>query len=109
MITSIDLAPYLATYLELRRTLGTKLAADAGPLQEFVQFISDRKISGPVTTSLVFDWLEAQKQPVGRAARRLGSVRQFLLYLSATFPDTQVPEFRLLATYRRPTPFLFSE
>jgi integrase len=109
MITSIDLAPYLATYLELRRTLGTKLAADAGPLQEFVKFISDRKISGPVTTSLVFDWLEAQTQPVGRAARRLGSVRQFLLYLSATFPDTQVPEFRLLATYRRPTPFLFSD
>jgi integrase/recombinase XerD len=108
MITGIDLAPYLTTYLELRRALGIKLDS-TGPLQDFVQFISDRKITGPVTTSLVFDWLEAGKQPVGRAARRLSSVRQFLLYLSSTLPDTQVPEFRLLARYRSPTPFLFSD
>ena len=109
MITSIDLSPYLAAYLQLRGALGMRADANAGLLEDFVQFISDRKVTGPVTTSLVFDWLEARKQPIGRAARRLSAVRQFLLYLSSALPDTQVPEFRLLAKYRRPTPFLFSD
>jgi site-specific recombinase XerD len=107
--SSIDLAPYLAAYLKLRRALGMKMDAEVGMLEDFVQFIGDRQITGPVTSSLVFDWLDVPKRPPGHAARRLSCVRQFLLYLSAAFPDTQVPEFRLVARYRRPTPFLFSD
>ena len=72
MIPGIDLTPYLTSYLELRRALGIKLDS-TGPLQDFVQFINDRKITGPVTTSLVFDWLEAGNSR--SAALRGGSVR----------------------------------
>jgi integrase len=108
MTAGMNLAPHLSAYLDLRRALGLKMGADARALESFVQFIADCAITGPVTSSLVFDWLEVGKRTTGNAAQRLGWIRQFLLYLSAIFPDTQVPEQRLLARYRRPTPFLFS-
>lgn len=109
MTIGIDLEGRLAAYLELRRALGRKMDADSGVLEDFVRFIRDRGTIAPITSTMVFDWLETRKQPSTRAmARRLSSVRQFLLYVSAALPDTQVPESRLLAGYRRPTPFLFT-
>jgi integrase len=109
MTIGIDLEGRLAAYLQLRRALGRKMEADAGVLDDFVHFIRDRGAVASITSTMVFDWLAAGKQPSIRgAAGRLSSVRQFLLYVSAGLPDTQVPETRLLAGYRRPTPFLFT-
>ena len=109
MTIGIDLEDRLAAYLELRRALGTKMEADAGVLEDFVRFIRDRGATTSIASTMVFDWLEERGKPGTRAAaRRLSSARQFLLYVSAALPDTQVPELRLLAGYRRPTPFLFT-
>jgi integrase/recombinase XerD len=106
MTPGMDLDARLAAYLELRRALGTKMDADARVLRDFVRFVGDR---GAITSRTVLDWIEARKQPGTRtAAQRLSSVRQFLLYLSAALPETQVPEPRVVAGYRRPTPFLFT-
>jgi integrase len=35
--------------------------------------------------------------------------RQFLAHLRASYPETEVPDFGLVARSRRPTPYLFSE
>jgi integrase len=100
----------LTTYLALRKGLGMQLGAQSTVLADFVKFVGDRETTGAVTTKMVFDWLDAtrerQQHPV--ASRRLSVVRQFLLHLSAAVPDTQVPEVRLVASYRRPKPFVFT-
>lgn len=109
MTSGIDLEARLTAYLELRRALGMKMERDAGVLKDFVQFSQDRGVMASITSRMVFDWLEARKQAGTRtAAQRLSSVRQFLLYVSAALPDTQVPEVRVIAGYKRPTPFLFT-
>ena len=109
MTPGIGLEARLAAYLELRRGLGTKIDRDARTLEDFVRFTQDRGAMAPITSRMVFDWLEGRHQPGARiAAQRLSSVRQFLLYVSAALPDTQVPEFRAISGYRRPTPFLFA-
>jgi integrase len=41
-------------------------------------------------------------------SRRLSVIRQFLEYLGAAAPETQVPELRLLASYKRRMPFIFT-
>lgn len=105
----VDLAPHLTAYVELRKALGVKMDADVGVLEDFAQFVRDRKIPGPLTSSLVFEWLDTRRRSTGQVVRLLSRVRQFLLYLSSAFPDTQVPDYRLIAKYRRPTPFLFSD
>lgn len=109
MTSGIDLETRLSAYLELRTALGARMDRDGRVLQDFVQFIQDRGAIASITSKMVFDWLEATNKPGTRAtAQRLSSVRQFLFYVSAAVPDTQVPELRLLAGYRRPTPFLFT-
>ena len=109
MTSSLDLDVRLAAYLSVRRALGAKMASDAGVLGAFVRFACARDTTGPITSSLVFDWLSAsQPQSARSSARRLSVVRQFLLHLSAALPETQVPEPYLLTSYRRTTPFLFT-
>jgi integrase len=108
MTSGIDLGTRLTAYLELRRALGVKMERDERVLRDFVLFIHARG-AATITSKMVFDWLEATNQPsTGAIAQRLSSVRQFLLHVSAALPDTQVPEFRLVVGYRRPTPFLFT-
>ena len=109
MTSGMDLTARLTAYLDLRRALGVKMEGDARVLEDFVRFIHERGDIASITSKMVFDWLEGRKQPGMRtAAQRLSSVRQFLLYVSAALPETQVPEVRVLAGYRRPTPFVFT-
>ena len=98
----------LTTYLTLRKGLGMQLGAESTVLADFVKFVGDQETTGAVTTKMVFDWLDATRERQHRpvASRRLSVVRQFLLHLSAAVPDTQVPEVRLVAGYRRPKPFI---
>lgn len=99
----------LTSYLRLREALGISLGSESKVLKNFIDFAGRNETSEPITTLMVFDWLDATPtQRLGNAQRRLGVIRQFLLHLSASLPDTQVPEFRLLCGRRRPTPFVFS-
>src|SRR2546428_13345112 len=42
------------------------------------------------------------------AAQRLSMARGFLTYLRATIPETEVPDSALVASFRRPKPYLFT-
>src|SRR2546428_7625909 len=42
------------------------------------------------------------------AAQRLSMARGFLTFLRATIPDTEVPDSALVASFRRPKPYLFT-
>jgi integrase/recombinase XerD len=109
-MTLSDLEARLTAYLGLRKALGIPVGTGTATLQRFVKFAGDQA-SEAITSQVVFDWLDAEKahHSSGKAANRLSLVRQFLLYLSATTPDTQVPETRLVAGYRRPAPFVFTQ
>ena len=99
----------LTSYLHIREALGVPVGADSKVLTNFIDFAGSQGTTDSVTTRIVFDWLDAtSKEHFGNAAKRLGLVRQFLFHLSAAFPETQVPETRLISGRRRPTPFVFT-
>ena len=81
----------LADYLHLRRSLGFKLV-DAGlQLPRFVDFLIERD-ADHITVALALEWAQLSDtvQPNERA-RRLGYVRTFARYLSASDPRTEIP------------------
>jgi integrase/recombinase XerD len=101
----------LDVYLGLRQALGYRQAdREAKLLRQLVDFLDGQTPPGPVTSQLVLDWLDTHypNSSPPQNARRLDTVRQFLMHLSTVFPDTQIPEFRLFTRYPRPKPFLFS-
>ena len=104
------LATALDDYLALRRGLGTKLREPAGLLRRFVEF-ADREGATVVTTELALRWARAPlaATPATHAAR-LGHVRRFARWLSATEPRTEVPPAGLLpARYRRRPPYVYRD
>ena len=107
-----ELQDHLVRYLNLRCALGSPVGRHSKWLNAFVDFIASQQDGvQPVTTRLVFDWLEATMPPKAtplNRSRRLSVVRQFLEYLSAAVPETQVPELRLVAGYVRPMPCIFT-
>ncbi|HEU5294700.1 MAG TPA: tyrosine-type recombinase/integrase [Burkholderiaceae bacterium] len=100
----------LPEYLQLRRSLGFKLE-DAGlQLPRFVAFVEELG-STHITTALALAWAQqsASVQPA-EWARRLGSVRGFARYRSATDALTEVPPQGLLPhRSTRARPYLYSD
>jgi hypothetical protein len=108
-MSGTDLHDRLMGYLRIREALGLAVGADAKVLHNFVEFAAAHGTTESVTSQVVFEWLDAtSKERLGNAPKRLTLVRQFLLHLSAARPDTQVPEWRLIAGRKRPTPFVFT-
>jgi integrase len=100
----------LADYLHLRRLMRFKLV-DAGlQLPRFVDFLIERD-ADHITVALALEWAQLSDtvQPYEQA-KRLGYVRKFARYLSASDPRTEVPPARLLP-YRtsRAKPYLYSD
>lgn len=100
----------LNAYLALRRGLGAELREPGAYLRQFVDFL-DREKSTVVTTALALRWASS---PAGATpatwARRLGDVRRFASWLSATDPRTEVPPLGLLpGRYRRCSPYIYSD
>lgn len=97
-------------YLELRRTLGSRLDGHASLLRGFVRFLQRQHVSH-VTTALALEWAcqSTTAQPAERA-KRLSVVRRFALHHSATDSRTEVPPSDLLP-YRpsRRSPYLYSD
>lgn len=100
----------LPEYLQLRRSLGFKLE-DAGlQLPGFVAFVEARG-GTHITTALALAWAQqsASVQPA-EWARRLGNVRGFARYRSATDSLTEVPPLGLLPhRSTRARPYLYSD
>jgi integrase len=100
----------LYEYLQLRRSLGFKMN-DAGlQLPRFVHFMEQRQAEH-ITARLALEWAR-QSTTVQPAewARRLGFVRGFARYRSATDAATEIPAAGLLPhRSTRARPYLYSE
>ena len=108
-MNAADLPLHLDSYLSLREALGFQMRVERTLLRDFVQFIETARVSGPIRAQLAIDWACAlsSKRGAGGASQRLSMARGFLAYLRATLPETEVPERALVASARRPKPFLF--
>ncbi|WP_029050432.1 tyrosine-type recombinase/integrase [Cupriavidus sp. amp6] len=96
-------------YLSLRRSLGFKLKEAGKALQDFVAFM-ERHRASYVTQALALTWAQQSSnvQPA-QWARRLGFVRDFARYRSATDRRTEIPARALLPFQpRRARPYLYS-
>ena len=100
----------LNTYLAIRRSLGFKLYSEGLLLQHFVDF-AEREGTTHITTDLALRWASGSGDiPTKRAARRLGLVRQFARFASASDPRTIVPPENLIPyRHRRIPPYLFRD
>jgi len=100
----------LAQYLAFRRKLGSKLYEPGITLGHFVDFLENEG-NQHVTTDLAFRWATLPKGvQTATWARRLGHVRGFARWLSATDPLNEIPDYGILsARHRRPTPYIFSD
>jgi integrase/recombinase XerD len=97
-------------YLNLRRGLGFKLKDAGNALPDFVAFMERRRASY-ITQALALAWAQqpSNVQPA-HWARRLGFVRAFARYRSASDPRTQIPAQGLLPFQpRRARPYLYSD
>lgn len=100
----------LRDYLALRRSLGFKLRLPGAALHRFVDFLG-RERAPFITTPLALRW--AKQSPDVHPAQwsnRLGFVRGFARYRSATDPRTEVPPLGIFPNrYPRPTPYLYRD
>jgi len=108
-MTPANLHFHLDAYLSLREALGFQMRVERTLLRDCVQCIETAHVSGPMRAQLAVDWACAasSKRGAGGAPQRLSMARGFLTYLRATLPETEVPERHLIASARRPKPFLF--
>jgi integrase len=104
------LALHLEAYIGVREALGFQMQAQRILLQSLVQFIVTEGDGGPLRAQWALQWACATSNQYGRrgAAYRLSVARGFLRYMRAAFPDTEVPDYSLVAWPRRPQPYLFT-
>ena len=110
-MSPVDLERQLAAYLAVRQALGYAMRAERTLLADFVRFLIDGGDLNPIRAQAAVDWATRRSEQRGTSgtATRLTMARRFLSHLRATHPDTEVPEYGLVATARRPTPFLFND
>ena len=99
----------LERYLVFRRSLGFKLRDHGRALPKFITFLHSQDAEF-ITTELALTWAQ-QPHDVQQAhhAKRLGMVRDFARYLSASDPRTQIPPQGLLpAQPQRTQPYIYS-
>jgi integrase/recombinase XerD len=100
----------LGDYLAMRRGLGFKLRDAGRELLDFVRFM-ERQRASYITRTLALAWAQqpSSVQP-SEWARRLGSVRGFARYRSATDPRTEIPPQGLLPfRSKRARPYLYTD
>jgi len=105
------LEQHLREYLELRRTLGHKLAEAHRLLPRFVSYLDELDIEF-VTIEVALAWSLEREVPVGSVvpAHRMMVARGFARYLSGIDPRTEVPPagaVRQPQRWRRP--FIYSD
>jgi integrase len=97
-------------YIALRRKLGFKLRDTATGLTDFVSFL-EQKAAPHITTALAMEWaMQPQDHQPSDWAKRLGFVRVFARYWSATDPCTEIPPAGLLPfRAQRARPYLYTD
>jgi hypothetical protein len=101
---------YLDAYLSVREALGFQMRAERTLLRDFVGVVELHGDGGPIRAQLAVDWACTSSTQRGRggAAQRLSMARRFLAYLRATLPETEIPPSGLVASFRRPQPYLLT-
>ena len=97
-------------YLDMRRAMGFKLTKHESGLRKFIAFMHGQGAEF-ITTELALAWAQ-QPRDTSQAhrAQRLGMVRDFARYLSATDPRTEIPSQGLLpARSQRTQPYIYSD
>lgn len=98
-------------YLAHRRKLGFQMKIEGEELLRFARYADEAGHPGWITTDLAVRWskLSALASPL-YWARRLDIVRRFSKYRALFDPRTEIPPSHLLGpSYRRPTPYIYSE
>ena len=100
----------LQEYLTLRRSLGAILSGPERHLRHFVGFL-EREGAEVITTDLAMRWVSAPgRASLATRAARLGDVRRFAAWLSASQPGTEIPPRDLLPQrHRRTPPYIYSD
>lgn len=101
----------LGAYLAIRQAMGYAMRAERTLLPDFVRFLIDRGQLNPIRAQAALDWASSSAEQRGASgtATRLIMARRFLLHLRASYPETEIPPYGLVATARRPTPYLFTD
>ena len=104
-----DLRSALEEYLALRQGLGFVLQHMAGALRSFVT-LAEKEGASHITTELALRWAcEPPDAKPATWARKLGTVRKFAIWRSATDPRTEVPPDGLLPhRYERCSPHIYT-
>jgi integrase/recombinase XerD len=100
----------LKDYISIRRSLGFRLRVSASSLRNFVAFLQAEGASY-ITTNLALRWAtQPTKAQPSTWAWRLGMVRRFAIWHSATETRTEIPPAGILPhRYRRKTPHIYSD
>lgn len=100
----------LNDYVSVRRSLGFRFQTPATLLRSFVVFLQAEGASH-ITRELALRWaLQPAKVQPSTWTARLGMVRRFAIWYSATEPLTEIPPADLLPhPYRRKPPHIFSD
>jgi len=100
----VNLEQAFNDYLRIRRSLGFRLQQQGSALRNFVAFLRAQGASH-ITTELALRWATqpAEAHPA-QWAWRLGRVRRFAIWYSATEPRTEIPPTGLLPHRRRRKP-----
>lgn len=100
----MNLEQALNDYIRIRRSLGFRLQQQASSLRNFVAFLRAEGASY-ITTELALRWAtQPAKAHPAAWAWRLGRVRRFAIWYSATEPRTEIPPTGLLPHRRRRKP-----
>src|SRR5258708_10730595 len=97
-------------YVGLRRALGYVVSSEEKLLKDFVRFVQAQRVTGPIRSQMAVDWAcipSPGRGPSGQASR-LKVARGFLTHLRASIPETEVPGPGMLASIRRPKPYIYS-
>ena len=87
----MNLEQALNDYLRIRRSLGFRLQQQGNALRNFVAFLRAQGASY-ITTELALQWAtQPAKVDPAQWAWRLGRVRRFAIWCSATEPRTEIP------------------
>ncbi len=97
-------------YLTMRRALGFKLRETGARLRDFVTFMEQHRASY-ITQQLAVTWAQQPAAVQSSTwAQRLGFVRGFARYRSATDPRTQIPADGLLSFRpKRARPYFYTD
>jgi len=109
-MSTVDLKLSLERYLAVRSAIGFADQAAKTLLPGFVKYLETRHVTGPIRAEWAVEWAcskESRRGISGQAAR-LTMARGFLAHLRATAPETEVPAFGLIASPKRPQPYLFT-